>query len=270
MAKIYLQNKICYNVIYKTMNKLIISAIASIVLFIFLPHVTLALESEDIDNDGITDTDELTIYHTDPLVSDTDGDGYTDGLETTSGYSPLVTKKKLRQIDTDRDGLWDDWELALGTDITKTDTDGDGYSDGKEMANGYDPRSTAKQKLSYRIEVSLHDQQLRYYFGKTKLDGFAISSGLRDTPTPIGKFSVVKKRPIVHYAGVGFNYPNTKWNLMFKQQKNEFNYYIHGAYWHNSFGKPKSHGCVNVPHVPEYMGRLYDWAKVGTLVTIIK
>ena len=35
----------------------------------------------DDDNDGSTDTDEITIYFTNPLVPDTDGDGVLDGFD---------------------------------------------------------------------------------------------------------------------------------------------------------------------------------------------
>ncbi|PIY62567.1 hypothetical protein COY93_02865 [Candidatus Uhrbacteria bacterium CG_4_10_14_0_8_um_filter_58_22] len=44
-------------------------------------------------------------------------------------------------------------------------------------------------------------------------------------------------------------------------------YYIHGAYWHNLFGKARvSHGCVNVGYAD--MERLYWWAQVGTRVVV--
>ncbi|MEA1963243.1 MAG: hypothetical protein U9M94_03335 [Patescibacteria group bacterium] len=43
----------------------------------------------DSDNDNITDSDELKIYHTDPNNPDTDGDGHLDGEEVRNGYNPL-------------------------------------------------------------------------------------------------------------------------------------------------------------------------------------
>ena len=54
---------------------------------------------------------------------------------------------------------------------------------------------------------------------------------------------------------------------MFKRG-NGLNYYIHGAYWHDEFGTVRSAGCVNVPYEYAYMGRLYDWADVGTPIII--
>lgn len=225
-------------------------------------------ESIDTDGDMISNDDEIAIYHTDPNKADTDGDGFLDGEEIKSGFSPLNGKKtQLRQVDTDKDGLWDDWEIAIGTDLANSDTDSDGFSDGLEVKAGHNPLSSDTALISKRIEVTLKEQRLTYYFGDIKLDTFLISSGLRVTPTPVGSFTIIKKRPTVHYQVPGYDFPNTKWNLMFKQGKG-LNYYIHGAYWHNQFGRPKSHGCVNVPYKPEVMGRLYDWADVGTPVII--
>jgi lipoprotein-anchoring transpeptidase ErfK/SrfK len=71
--------------------------------------------------------------------------------------------------------------------------------------------------------------------------------------------------PKVLYKGKGYYYPNTKWNLFFLQGS-EGGYYIHGAYWHNQFGTPVSHGCINVSY--KNMEGLYNWADLGTKVVI--
>jgi len=47
----------------------------------------------DTDNDGLSDYEEVTIYKTNPLSADTDGDGYLDGAEVKSGYNPNGTGK---------------------------------------------------------------------------------------------------------------------------------------------------------------------------------
>lgn len=42
----------------------------------------------DTDGDGLSDYQEINIYHTDPKNSDTDGDGYSDGDEVKFGFDP--------------------------------------------------------------------------------------------------------------------------------------------------------------------------------------
>ncbi len=46
------------------------------------------LKKIDTDNDGLSNYEEIYIYHTDPNNPDTDGDGYTDGDEVKNGYDP--------------------------------------------------------------------------------------------------------------------------------------------------------------------------------------
>jgi hypothetical protein len=78
----------------------------------------------DMDEDGLTDDDELNVYNTDPDNPDTDGDGLLDGVEVLDvGSDPLDS-------DNDDDGLGDGHEVAVtGTDPTNPDTDGDGWND---------------------------------------------------------------------------------------------------------------------------------------------
>jgi hypothetical protein len=44
----------------------------------------------DSDGDGLSDTDETTLYHTDPYNADSDGDGVNDGDEIAAGTDPLA------------------------------------------------------------------------------------------------------------------------------------------------------------------------------------
>lgn len=44
--------------------------------------------NSDVDNDGLKDWQEIQVYKSDPCKPDTDGDGYLDGEEVTSGYDP--------------------------------------------------------------------------------------------------------------------------------------------------------------------------------------
>ena len=221
----------------------------------------------DSDNDGLIDIEEIKIFHTNPYNADSDGDGYNDYLEIYNGYSPRhSTSTKLSSLDSDKDSVPDSWEIRLKTDLLNSDSDGDGYSDGVEIANGYNPKSPKPEKLKKLIEVNLDEQMLIYYFNNIELEKFLISSGVRSMPTPVGQFTILDKLPTKTYGGNGYDfyYPNTKWNMHFTTQK--LKYYIHGAYWHDNFGQPMSHGCVNVSY--DNMERLYNFTEIGTNVEI--
>ncbi|HLX09823.1 MAG TPA: Ig-like domain-containing protein [Thermoanaerobaculia bacterium] len=46
-------------------------------------------QNPDTDGDGLSDGDEVHVYHTNPLLWDTDGDGISDGVEVQTGSDPL-------------------------------------------------------------------------------------------------------------------------------------------------------------------------------------
>jgi lipoprotein-anchoring transpeptidase ErfK/SrfK len=114
------------------------------------------------------------------------------------------------------------------------------------------------------IEIDLSEQKLRAWDANNLFLETAISSGLPGTPTPVGEFRVwVKLRASKMEGGRGRNYynlPNVPYIMYFENSTipGWKGYGIHGAYWHNEFGTPRSHGCVNVP-VPT-AERLYYWA----------
>ena len=242
----------------------------SLFILLFLSSSSAALadcfyNSCDTDDDGLLNDEEVDIYYTDPLNADTDGDGYNDGLEIASLYSPRHGGgKKLIEVDSDNDELNDYWELKLGTNLMNVDTDGDSYSDGVEMATSHDPLTDIKDIQERLIKVNIADQYLEYYFGDKLMDGFAISSGLPGMDTPEGQFTILDKQPVKYYGGPGYDLPNTKWNMHFTTRS--YRYWIHGAYWHNNFGQKMSHGCVNVDY--KDMEPLYNWSQMGTKVII--
>lgn len=58
-----------------------------------------ALEDTDDDNDGLSDTDEQNLYGTDPLQSDTDGDGFSDGEEVAANSDPLDAASQPQAVE---------------------------------------------------------------------------------------------------------------------------------------------------------------------------
>lgn len=87
----------------------------------------------DSDNDGLTDSYETNVSHTDPTNPDTDGDGLTDRQEVNNYHTDPLNP------DSDNDGLWDGDEVEIGTNPLNSDTDGDGVNDGTEITNGTNP-----------------------------------------------------------------------------------------------------------------------------------
>jgi len=88
----------------------------------------------DSDNDGLTDLEEIMIYHTDPNNPDSDGDGLLDGEEV------RVNNTDPNNRDTDGDGLIDGDEVhKYHSSPRLVDTDGDGLTDGEEIAQHLDP-----------------------------------------------------------------------------------------------------------------------------------
>jgi outer membrane protein OmpA-like peptidoglycan-associated protein/opacity protein-like surface antigen len=125
----------------------------------------------DTDGDGLSDGDEVKIYHTNPLRMDTDGDGLSDGDEVLKYHTDPL------KYDTDGDGLSDgDEVLKYHTDPLKVDTDGDGLSDGDEVLKYHtDP-------LKYDTDgdgLSDGDEVLKYHTDPLKYDtdGDGLSDG---------------------------------------------------------------------------------------------
>ncbi|KKS12266.1 MAG: ErfK/YbiS/YcfS/YnhG family protein, partial [Candidatus Daviesbacteria bacterium GW2011_GWB1_41_5] len=108
------------------------------------------------------------------------------------------------------------------------------------------------------IDVSLDEQRLRAYEGNRVVLEFPISSGLW-TPTPKGTFQIWHKTRSQRMKGGSkemgtyYDLPNVPNNMFFYK-----GYAIHGAYWHNNFGHPMSHGCVNSPL--SSVAKLFEWA----------
>lgn len=178
--------------------------------------------------------------------------------------SATSTARAAEPADRDQDGLPDIIEVQLGSDPYRRDTDADGYVDGVEASLGYNPLVGNKDRaLKRSVKVDLNTQRLELLLNEVRIASYPVSTGLPGTPTPTGTFQVINKKPLVNYVGVGYNFPKTKWNLEFKKR-----YYLHGAYWHNQFGKrPMSHGCVNISYANAE--NVYKFLDVGDSVMVV-
>ena len=124
---------------------------------------------------------------------------------------------------------------------------------------------------SYKeIVISISQQAMWAYENGVVVTSTYVSTGVGDVPetvTPTGYFSVLVKYDIQTMDGTindeYYNVPDVPWVMYFDNNGNA----IHGAYWHNNFGTPMSHGCVNLPL--DVASFLYGWAPEGTAVTVI-
>ena len=117
------------------------------------------------------------------------------------------------------------------------------------------------------IVVSVGQQILWTFKDDTIVRSSAVSTGREGFDTPVGSYAVLAKLPSESMEGVidGEYYfvPDVPSVLYFT----DYGHALHGTYWHQNFGAPMSHGCVNLPL--DVAAWLYRWAPVGTRVLIV-
>lgn len=111
------------------------------------------------------------------------------------------------------------------------------------------------------VEINLSQQMLYAWEGDILVGSFVVSTGTWQTPTVTGTYRVYARFKYKDMSGPGYYLPDVP-NTMFFYQ----GYAIHGTYWHNNFGTPMSHGCVNMT-IPESEW-LFNWAPSNLLVNV--
>ena len=117
------------------------------------------------------------------------------------------------------------------------------------------------------IYVDLTTQHLYAYQNNNLVMDFPVSTG-KWRITPTGDFKIwIKLRYTRMTGGEGADYydlPNVPYVMFFYNNDvpEAAGFSLHGAYWHNNFGHPMSHGCVNIS--PENAGKLFAWADPPT------
>ncbi len=120
------------------------------------------------------------------------------------------------------------------------------------------------QESSQRwIEIDLSRQKLVAWEGNIPVYAVNISSGKASTPTRTGTFAVQTKYRVARMTGDDYDVPDVPYTMYY-----DGGMAIHGAYWHNLFGNPVTHGCTNV--AVNHAKWLFNWASVGTPVVVHK
>ena len=125
----------------------------------------------------------------------------------------------------------------------------------------YMPPQVAGNGGEHWIDVDLSQQRVYAYEGDTLMNSFVVSTGTWQTPTVTGKFKVWIKVRSQAMSGPGYYLPDVPYVMYFYKD-----YGLHGTYWHNNFGTPMSHGCVNLT-IPDAEW-LYNFSMVGTVVNV--
>jgi len=122
-----------------------------------------------------------------------------------------------------------------------------------------------------RIYIDLSNQALKAYQGDSLFMEAPVSTG-KWGRTPTGEFKIWSKfRATKMSGGSGADYyylPNVPYTMFFSGSGvgASRGYALHGTYWHNNFGHPMSHGCVNMRTVDAQ--KLFNWADVSERITI--
>lgn len=111
------------------------------------------------------------------------------------------------------------------------------------------------------IEVDLSSQTSHAYIGKAWVRSFIVSTGTWQHPTVTGVYRIYVKYRYANMSGPDYFLPNVPYVMYFYK-----GYGLHGTYWHQNFGFPMSHGCVN--YTIADAAWLFDFASVGTVVYI--
>lgn len=111
------------------------------------------------------------------------------------------------------------------------------------------------------IDVNLSTQVLTVCMGGFPYRTFLMSTGRSGYETPTGNYSIGEKYVSIAMSGPDYMIPDVPYAMHVVR-----GIFIHGCYWHNNFGTPMSHGCINVS--VDNAAWLFDWTPYGTPVNI--
>jgi hypothetical protein len=127
-----------------------------------------------------------------------------------------------------------------------------------------DPRKTAPEGITTDrwIEVNLDEQNVSVYQDNHLVFATVISSGTGDWATRPGIFQIYEKLDSTEADRSDYYFlQDVPWTMYYDEARA-----FHGAYWHDGFGYPRSHGCVNLALGDAHW--LFDWAENGEYVFV--
>jgi hypothetical protein len=111
------------------------------------------------------------------------------------------------------------------------------------------------------LHVDLDQQVLVAYEGDRPVLATLVSSGKAGFEPPVGLYRVHKKYATATMSGPDpeagtYVVEDVPWTMYYWGS-----YALHGAYWHDEFGRVRSHGCTNVPPIDAHW--LFHWSAPG-------
>ncbi|MBN2385884.1 MAG: L,D-transpeptidase family protein [Anaerolineales bacterium] len=108
------------------------------------------------------------------------------------------------------------------------------------------------------IEVRLDSQLVLAFEGDELVFSARTATGKNEFFTPSGWFRTFHKRPTAHMVGgdgstTFYDLAGVPWNTYITDNGISF----HGTFWHNDYGAPRSHGCINLR--PQDALWIYRW-----------
>jgi lipoprotein-anchoring transpeptidase ErfK/SrfK len=110
------------------------------------------------------------------------------------------------------------------------------------------PLSPDFPEAQKHILIDLRTQTVTAFEDENPVLVARCSSGAGKTKTPLGDFRTYHKGPSVRMTNEGdadagiYDLPGVPWVTFFTGSGIAF----HGTYWHNDYGRPRSHGCINL------------------------
>ena len=123
--------------------------------------------------------------------------------------------------------------------------------------------------IDKKIIVDISEQKVRAYENDELIIEADVSTGLSGRhATPIGEFDILKKQAsrYMQAPALGiqdwYDLPGVPYVMYFTDSGDA----LHGAYWHDKFGRRWSHGCINTSY--ETAQLLYEWTATGTKMQV--
>jgi hypothetical protein len=118
------------------------------------------------------------------------------------------------------------------------------------------------------VNINITQQIVTAYEDGTPVKVTLASTGKAKTPTELGVWKIYYRLPKQDMEGGNLasgDYYNLK-DVPYPQYFHMSGEGLHGTYWHDNFGRPMSHGCVNLSTpMSEWF---YGWARIGTIVYV--